>query len=233
MADETPLEGGRVTPGVVRVGDTVRRPLSANSPFVHRLLEHLEEVGFEAAPRFVGIDEQGRGMLTFVDGDVPTSCEEIVWRDEQLDAAGRLLRRFHAATALSPLRDTREVVCHGDFGPWNLVWRDDLPVAVIDFDNAAPGDALDDLGYAAWKHLNLGLLDLPVSEQRRRLEILVSSYGARADGALLRSIADAQDRMQGLIEGTADDGRHEALRRLDRERDWLARNGSLLLDQSR
>ena len=39
-------------------------------------------------------------------------------------------------------------ICHGDFGPWNLVWRDGLPVAVIDFDNAYAGDPADDVGYA-------------------------------------------------------------------------------------
>jgi hypothetical protein len=45
--DEVPLLGGMSTPGVVRVGDTVRRPLNANSDYVHGLLLHLEECGFE------------------------------------------------------------------------------------------------------------------------------------------------------------------------------------------
>ena len=57
---ETPLLGGRVTPGVVRVGDTVRRPLSENSPFIHELLEHLHVAGFEAAPRFLASEPSGR-----------------------------------------------------------------------------------------------------------------------------------------------------------------------------
>ena len=35
---EIALGGGRVTPGVVRVGDTVRRPAKANTPFVRILL---------------------------------------------------------------------------------------------------------------------------------------------------------------------------------------------------
>jgi hypothetical protein len=33
---EEPLAGGRSTPGVVRVGDTVRRPLKSDSPEIHR-----------------------------------------------------------------------------------------------------------------------------------------------------------------------------------------------------
>jgi Ser/Thr protein kinase RdoA (MazF antagonist) len=40
---------------------------------------------------------------------------------------------------------------HNDFGPSNLVWREELPKGIIDYDNAAPGSRVDDLGYAAWK----------------------------------------------------------------------------------
>ena len=43
--DEVPLRGGRVTAGVVRVGETVRRPPTANSDFVKRLLRHLADQG--------------------------------------------------------------------------------------------------------------------------------------------------------------------------------------------
>ncbi|TDC77495.1 aminoglycoside phosphotransferase family protein, partial [Actinomadura sp. 7K507] len=42
-----PLSGGDVSEGVVRVGDTVRRPLGAHSPAVHGVLRHLEAVGFD------------------------------------------------------------------------------------------------------------------------------------------------------------------------------------------
>ena len=49
---ELPLAGGRQTPGVVRVGNTVRRPVGPNSSFVHHLLHYLEDVGFEGAPGF-------------------------------------------------------------------------------------------------------------------------------------------------------------------------------------
>jgi hypothetical protein len=40
----------------VRVGDTVRRPAGANAERVELLLRHLEAAGFDAAPRFRGIE---------------------------------------------------------------------------------------------------------------------------------------------------------------------------------
>ena len=68
---EVPLNGGRVSAGVVRVENTVRRPPTTNSDFVHRLLGHLAAKGFDGAPSFLGTDERGRDILTFIDGEVP------------------------------------------------------------------------------------------------------------------------------------------------------------------
>jgi hypothetical protein len=63
------LPGGTLTTAT-RCGDTVRRPTGFWSPSVHALLRHLDEAGFSGAPRFLGIDAQGREMLTYVHGDV-------------------------------------------------------------------------------------------------------------------------------------------------------------------
>jgi hypothetical protein len=51
MGAEIPLTGGRLTAGVVRVGDSVRRPMGLHSSFVHILLKRLEAVRFVGAPR--------------------------------------------------------------------------------------------------------------------------------------------------------------------------------------
>ena len=66
--EEIPLLGGRLAPGIVRVGDTVRRPPKGNAAFVHDLLLFLEDQGFGFAPRFLGMDEQGRDILTYLEG---------------------------------------------------------------------------------------------------------------------------------------------------------------------
>ena len=39
------MTGGRVTDNVIKIGNTVHRPLKNNSEFVHKLLKDLEEKG--------------------------------------------------------------------------------------------------------------------------------------------------------------------------------------------
>src|SRR3954453_9857766 len=103
-----------------------------------------------------------RDVLTFVEGDTFSDCRGLVWSDVQLAGCAELLQRYHDALACSPLAAGAEVVCHGDFGPWNLNWREGVPIAVIDFDNAHPGDRLEDVAYALRAHLNLGLVERPI-----------------------------------------------------------------------
>ncbi|MCB1494245.1 MAG: phosphotransferase [Bauldia sp.] len=173
---ETPLAGGRVTAGVVRVGDTVRRPSPADGATVHRLLEHLERQGFDGAPRFLGIDGEGRDILTFLPGGVPGELGH--YTDAQLAAASALLRRFHDATIGFDAVGDGQVMCHNDWGPTNTVFRDDLPYGLIDFDTLAPGLRLRDLGYSAFLWLDLGNPDYSGEEQVRRLTVFADGYGS-------------------------------------------------------
>src|ERR1044071_2432164 len=64
MVDEVPLPGGWVNEVVLKEG-TVRRRLGPHSPFVHRLLRHFEERGWDRAPRLLGIDAEGREQLSY------------------------------------------------------------------------------------------------------------------------------------------------------------------------
>jgi hypothetical protein len=150
MSNEVPLGGGS-TDGVVRVGDTIRRPPAHSTQLMRDVLVRLEEVGFEAAPRWLGLDEQGRDILTFLEGETVSDTRRLTWSDDQLTAAGALLRRYHDAVAGTDLAGGSEVVCHGDFAPWNLIWVGGVPCFVIDFDNAHPGPRMEDVGHALWK----------------------------------------------------------------------------------
>ncbi len=177
---ESPLSGGRTTAGVTRVGDTVRRPPANNAGFVRSLLRHLPVAGFHGASRYLGADERGREILSFLPGDVPADLGH--YDDTTLAAAASLIRAYHDATA--PLFATAaarvagiEVACHNDLSPCNAVFRGGRPVALIDFDACAPGSRAFDLGYAAWLWLDLGNADYDGAEQRRRLQVFLTAYG--------------------------------------------------------
>ncbi|MGC4094524.1 MAG: phosphotransferase [Polyangiaceae bacterium] len=186
---ETPLSGGRTTSGVVRVGATVRRPPGPNAGFVRQLLRHVESRGFTAAPRYLGVDDQGRESFTFVAGHVPRELGEF--SDAQLETAARLLREFHEATRGSELTGAHEVVCHGDASPCNFVFVDDMPVALIDFDAAHAGRRREDLGYAAWLWLDIGSASLSANLQGARLARFVRAYGGDVADAV-SAVLDAQ-----------------------------------------
>lgn len=187
---ENILTGGRITQGVTRVGDTVRRPKGSHTPFVHSLLRHLKNVGFDGAPRVLGIDEERREILTFLEGYVPPDLD--TWSDEQLVQASVLIRRLHDATAGSPLAGDEEVVCHNDLSPCNTVFVEGLPSAFIDFDTAAPGSRDQDLGYALWMFLNLGPDGVNISAQGYRIRMMCEAYGFDSRFDPVHAIAQSQ-----------------------------------------
>lgn len=117
---EQSLQGGRTTSEVVKVRDTVRRPRSPNSDFVQRLLKHLEARRFAGAPRYLGLDEAGRDILSYIPGDVPADLGTFT--AAQLTQGARLLRSFHDATVDFEDKGSAEVVCHGDASPCNCVF---------------------------------------------------------------------------------------------------------------
>ncbi|MGW1746523.1 phosphotransferase family protein [Streptomyces sp. NPDC002092] len=181
----------------MRVADTVRRPSTGSSAFVGALLTHLERYGFTGAPRYLGTDEKGRDMLSYLPGCVPSRFRR--WTDPQVAAAGTLLRKLHEATRGSDLTGTAPVVCHHDPGPNNVVFgsHDDLPAAFIDFDTAAPGDPLEDLGYMAWTWCVSSRPDRgPVSGQAAQVRLLADSYGLAPQSrpTLFDAMLDRQTR---------------------------------------
>jgi Ser/Thr protein kinase RdoA (MazF antagonist) len=183
-----------MTKGVVRVGDTVRRPVKESSPFVGRLLGHLERTDCRWAPRYLGQDEMGRDILSYMAGSTPERWGHF--SDLQLSAAARIIRDLHDLTRGSDLAgDT--VVCHNDLGPNNFVFVEDVPVAIIDFDMACPGEPLEDLGYVAWSWCISSKPERgPVAMQARQVRTLADAYGATATerGNLVDSILERQLR---------------------------------------
>lgn len=175
MADtEEPLTGGATRLGVVRVGDTVRRPRTDRSEFIERVLRRLEAASVAGMPRWLGSDAQGRDVLSYQQGG--TGHDRTAWSDGQLSALARLVRSMHDALAGSPAADGADTVCHNDIAPWNVIVDGGRPVGLIDFDDAAPGRRIEDVAYLAWTFCGLGPGGPSVGEQVRRIESVCSAY---------------------------------------------------------
>jgi phosphotransferase family enzyme len=220
---ETALGGGASNDGVVRVGDTVRRPPQHATPLMREVLQHLERVGFDAAPRWLGVDEQGRDVLTYIEGDTFTERgtmhpyigdppERVLFDDDQLSAVFQLLRRYHDTFA-------GDVVCHGDYGPWNLVWRNRMPIAIIDFDSAYRGDPADDVGYALRMFVSYGFGPWSPEESVRRTRVALAAYGRDFDVPALLDAEYARAHAKGIRNGW-----HRQVPKIAVERAWLAAN---------
>jgi hypothetical protein len=146
---EVPLAGGRATPGVVRVGERVRRPLKPDSERVHALLALLERHGFDGAPRFLGVDPKGREILTFIEGFAPPH-NGFRLAEEGVRAGARLVRRVHDLTEGTTFAQDGEVACHPNLSQPNFVFRDLVPVAIIDWDGTQPGTKLANFADFLW-----------------------------------------------------------------------------------
>jgi hypothetical protein len=209
---EEVLPGGMGSGGaVVRVGDTVRRPLGPASNAIHAFLRHLEQVGFDGAPRHLGTDEQGRAVLTFIEGDVGVPPFPA-WTadDDLLVSVAELQRQLHEAAqgfvpppgaqwdrANLPPPGPDAIVCHNDLCVENVVARDGRAIAFIDFDFAAPTDPLIDIAIAA-RHW-VPFRD-PIDLDEERVEVdQVTRFGSFCDAHRLDDRQRAQVVQEGIV----------------------------------
>jgi Ser/Thr protein kinase RdoA (MazF antagonist) len=204
MTERETLAGG--VNQVVRIGDRVHRPTGPWSPRVHALLGVLRERGFAGAPRFHGVTADGAEILDFLPGEVGNyPLSPAAWSAESLGSAAELLRAYHDATAQYAMTAPRggwqlpalepvEVICHGDFAPYNCVMDGSRVTGMFDFDHARPGPRLWDVAYAVYRWAPLtrpGSADAHGGppEQAARLQLFCDRYGL--DDASRATLLDA------------------------------------------
>ena len=251
------LRGGLTNEGLVsRVGQTVRRPPRATSPATRALLDHLEEAGFDGAPRVLGHDDRGREVLSFIEGEAPVEpFPAWAMTDQALVSVAELLRRYHdAAASFDPAGHAWPrsvppafgggIVSHNDPNLDNVVFAGGRAVALIDFDLAAPGSATWDVACAArlWAPLR-DERDAPEPLPGRalaRLRTFVDAYGLpeRDRSRVIDAVPHAHEWAYDVVRDAVADG-HEAFGRLwrdggraraERTRGWLAANAEDMRD---
>jgi Phosphotransferase enzyme family len=177
--EEVPLTGGRIARGVVRVGDTVRRPMPPDPDYVHRLLAHLERCGFEGAPRFLGVDSRGREIVSYIEG-ATVHHNGFRLNGEAVAAGARLVRRVHELTAGTEFAAGSEVACHLNLSQPNFVFRDTIPIAIIDWDVTRPGSRIANLADFLWAFVHPGVYD--DNKAAEMLRVAVDAYGWTSGG---------------------------------------------------
>lgn len=256
---EVPLAGGVANRGlVVRVGATVRRPPRATGSATHALLQHLQECGFDGAPRFLGMDQKGREVLTYIEGKALTPPYPA-WAlsDEALVSVAQLLRRYHEAVTTFDPRPHRwprpapepyagSLVSHNDPNLDNVIFRGHRAVAFIDFDLASPGSAAWDVAAAArlWSPL---MPESDIGDARRgrsllRFKTFVESYGAEGldPERLVEAVLLNHDWLYSIIRSGAADGNpgfrdywQQSAERVERTRRWYELCRPMLLQALR
>jgi len=192
---------------VRRQGSVVCRPMAFWSPAVHGLLRYLETVRFPA-PRLVGT-HGNQEILTWIEGESGSDGWAKIVPEDGLRRWAAFLRRYHDAVAgYRPDPTSRwsggpggcgpaEVICHGDFGPWNGVWQDGQIVGLLDFDHAGPAVPQFDIAYALeyaipFRDDNecLSWLRYPAApDRRRRIEIFCDAYGVAVPDNVAQLVA--------------------------------------------
>lgn len=196
---EVPFIGGNLN-DATRVGNTVRRRAGPWTPAVHALLRFLENAGFEA-PRVRGMDDKGREILEYVEGDVHPGWQDPapdwVIDDDHLTAGAHLLRRYHdLVEGFEPSAGARwrmvapsapEIICHNDWAPWNALFRERRLAVMLDWDMAGPGTRLWDVANSAysWVPLLSSRREFAIEERARRLRLFCDAYGLTDRESLL------------------------------------------------
>ena len=218
------LSGGS-TNLVEKIGKVVHRKVKGH-PMLHEYLLFLEKEGMPGVPRFLGLDEQGREMLTYLPGktmgpDYPYD-HPCLHSDQTLCDMARFMRKLHDISAgflpraieggwTNPYfpKGEHETICHSDAAIWNFVFVNDRVSGLFDFDQAYPGTRCWDLtstlfssalplynGYESSKH---------APETRRRIKLFFGAYGMECSSDIMALIIDFLQRnvCDGLITGAA------------------------------
>ena len=257
MDGDEVLHGGVANAGaVVRRGDHVLRPSNPNTPTIHAFLRHLHHNRFDGACEPVGVDRDGRERLVFVPGDVGfPPYPAWAQTDLALASAAALMRRMHDASAdfvpppdapwsteMADPAGVHEVICHNDVCVENVVYRNQVAVAFLDFDYAAPGRRVHDLAQFARMCVPLDtdedailLGRTPPFDPVRRLRIVADAYGLTAPQRtdFLDAVADGIRRGGEFLQRRLDEGNEDFRRmvetsggmaKFDRRRAWFAAN---------
>lgn len=193
MIQKEVLSGGREGK-IIKENNNVVRPSNLWTTYVHTFLKFMHENEFDNIPIPYGVNEEGMELVSFVEGMVYNdNLPDTILSDDVLIEVAKLLRRYHdigekyvhqltgkevwMLSKHSPI----EVMCHGDFAPYNITFVDGHVHGIIDFDTLHPGPRIWDIAYAVYRWIPFVSPKnpdycYPLNEQIRRLKLFVDTY---------------------------------------------------------
>lgn len=238
---------------VIFEGDAVVRDIKPQSRTIHRLLMHLETKGLGFVPRALGLADDAHERLSFIAGqtaeDYPLS-DVLHQQILTLQGAAKMLLVYHDATLDFQRTDEdvwflsysgsleKQVICHNDFAPYNLTFKNNLPVGIIDFDTACPAPRVWDIAYALYRFVPLGHSTFDVSsnayrpysrakdEQNRRclIHAFLDAYGFADKESALKHVPLRLQALVDLFDAQCDAGNAAFIRMRDEGHQKLYRD---------
>lgn len=213
----------------------VTRPASSWSPTVHAFLRYLRGQGLACVPEPIAVDGNVE-RLVVIEGDAGADGWAHQHSEAGLRSAARLLRTLHDASigwepppdavfcAPDVQSEAETVWCHGDVGPWNMVWHGDDAVGLIDWDFLHRGPRLDDVAYAlqwftparsdemalTWHHFPT------VPDRAARVRAFLQTYGGLPSFDVAEAIATRMEATMAMELSLAKAG-------VEPQRTWVAK----------
>ena len=212
----------------------VTRPASAWSATVHAFLRYLRGQGLTCVSEPISVEGDVERLVA-MEGDAGADGWAHQQSEVGLRSAVRLLRSVHDASvgwdpppdavfcAADVESEAETVWCHGDVGPWNMVWHGDEAVGLIDWDFLHRGPRLDDVAYAlrwftparddemalTWHHFPT------VPDRASRVRVFLETYGGLPPFDVAEAIATRMEVTMAMELSLAEAG-------VEPQRTWVA-----------
>ena len=195
---------------VIKNGDTVHRQVKGHV-LLHLYLQFLEEKGMTGVPRFLGLDEQGREMLSYIQGETAESGlgfdPPCLHSDQAICEMARFMRKLHDISVdFVPMaikggwtnpqlsEEKYETICHGDAAIWNFTVVKERIAGLFDFDQACPGTRAWDLTITLFSAVLVSCYDYEPSKHeadtQRRIRLFFEAYGMDCPADIITQTAN-------------------------------------------
>lgn len=229
MNKKEELSGGRIGK-IHKMENKVIRPSNPWTKHIHDFLQFCYDNKINFVPIPYGINENGEEVLSFVKGEVFNELPKHLDTDEMIISAAKLLSKFHMISQnyLNKLTGNEkwmlekntpiEILCHGDFAPYNVTIVDNLAFGIIDFDTLHPGSKLWDISYAIYRWTSIDAFKKSdISEIIRKIRLFLDAYGLSNDvkNMVLPTLIKRLEALVSFMKNEAENGNEDFQRNID------------------